>query len=171
MAQPQRLPAVNGDDGAWGDILNQYLSKEHYNTGLDNPVNGGHQTVTIRPGTAAAGTAPLKFTAGPLLTTAEAGAVEFNSDKLYITNSTLTRKTIAAYDDAAAGGGANGDMHYRDAVGNFVRFPIGLNTYVLTAVGGVPTWAAPAGGGINNLDGGVASTVYGGTVTIDGGGA
>lgn len=99
MAQPQRLPAVNGDDGVWGDILNQYLSKEHYNTGLDNPVNGGHQTVTIRPGTTVAGTAPLKFTSGPLLATAEVGAVEFLNDNLYITQTTgAARHVIAAYD-------------------------------------------------------------------------
>jgi hypothetical protein len=148
----QRLPIVNGDDGIWGDNLNQFLGKEHYNGSVDYTTaspNGGHKTITIQPGTIAALTAPLKFTAGPLMTTAEAGAVEFNSDKLYITNSILARKTIAAYDDAAGGGGANGDMYYRDATGNFVRFPIGSSTYVLTVSGGVPTWTAPAGGGLS----------------------
>ena len=80
----QRLPAVNGDDGAWGDILNQYLSKEHYNTGLNNVANGSHKTITIQPGTIAAGTAPLKFTSGPLLTTPEAGAIEYLTDTFYI---------------------------------------------------------------------------------------
>lgn len=84
----QRLPAVNGDDGAWGDILNLFLSQEHYNTGLDNVANGGHATITIRPGTTAASTAPLKFTSGSLMTTPEAGAVEFLTDKLYFTKTT-----------------------------------------------------------------------------------
>ena len=53
-------------------------------------------------GTATAGTAPQKFTAGTLLTTKELGAVEFTDDgtdgKLYITlniGGTLTRKEIA----------------------------------------------------------------------------
>ncbi len=166
MAQPQRLPAVNGDDGVWGDILNQYLAKEHYNTGLDNPVNGGHQKVTIRPGTTAAGTAPLKFTSGSLLTTPEAGAVEFLADKLYMTQTTATtRKAVAAYDDSA---GATGDVYYRDSSGNFTRLGVGSSSQVLTVSSGLPSWQS-ASGGINNLDGGVASTVYGGTVTIDGG--
>ena len=96
----QRLPTVNGDDGAWGDILNQFIAKEHYNTGLDNTLNGGHKTITIRPGTTGAGTAPLKFISGPLMTAAEAGAVEFLTDRLYFTQTTAnTRKTIAHTDD------------------------------------------------------------------------
>lgn len=84
MAIPQRLPTVNGDDGAWGDILNQFLAKEHYNTGLDDVANGGHKNVTLQPGTATAGTAPLKFTSGALLGTAEAGALEYLTDTFYI---------------------------------------------------------------------------------------
>ena len=142
----QRLPIVNSDDGAWGDILNQFLGKEHYdgdaNTG-GGSTNGGHQTITIQPGTATAGTAPLKFTAGTLLATKEAGAVEFNSDRLYITTSTPTRKTIAAYDDAS---GATGDIHYRDSSGNFVRLGIGSTNDVLTVSGGLPSWQAGGSG-------------------------
>ncbi|MCE7936813.1 hypothetical protein DYH10_03435 [Candidatus Saccharibacteria bacterium CPR2] len=92
----QRLPVVGSDDGQWGTILNQFLEKEHYNTGVDNVDNGGHKTVTIRAGTATAGTAPLKFTSGTVLTTPEAGAMEFNSDSLYFTTTTgPTRKTVA----------------------------------------------------------------------------
>lgn len=145
----QRLPVVDGDDGAWGGILNEFLGKEHYNGDASyvagTSTNGGHKTITIRPGTTAAGTAPLKFTSGPLLATTEAGAVEFLTDKLYLTQTTgTTRKTIAMYDDSL---GATGDMYYRDASGNFVRLPVGSNTYVLTATGGVPVWAAPSGGG------------------------
>jgi hypothetical protein len=96
-----RLPAVNGDDGAWGDILNNYLIQEHYNTGLDNVLNGSHQTMTIRPGTIAAGTAPLKFTSGPLMTTPEAGAIEFLTDKLYFTRTTTlaTARTVITTGD------------------------------------------------------------------------
>lgn len=100
MPIDQRLPTVNADDGAWGDILNQFLSKEHYNTGSDNVSNGGHQNITIRPGTTTAGTAPLKFTSGSLLTSPEVGAVEFLTDRLYFTQTTGTaRKTIALTDD------------------------------------------------------------------------
>lgn len=145
MAQ-QRLPTVSGDDGQWGDILNQFLAKEHYNTGLDNVLNGGHKTITIRPGTTAALTAPLKFISGSLMTAPEAGAVEFLTDKLYVTQTTGTaRKAVATYYDD--GNGATGDVYYRDASGNFIRLAAGTNTHVLTLAGGVPTWAAAPGGG------------------------
>ena len=145
MSTPQRLPVVNGDDGQWGSILNQWLAKEHYDDGTDNPVNGGHETITVRPGTATAGTAPLKFSSGTLLTAPEAGAVEFLTDKLYFTQTTsTTRKTVAAYDDSS---GATGDTYYRDSSGNFVRLAVGTNGYVLTLASGLPTWAAATGGG------------------------
>ena len=139
----QRLPAVNGDDGQWGDILNQYLTKEHYDTGLDNVNNGGHKTITIRPGTAAAGTAPLKFSAGTLLGTPEPGAVEFTTNHLFFTiTSGAVRKKVALYDDAA---GATGDMYYRDSSGNLVRLPAGVDGKTLKVSGGLPTWSDVAG--------------------------
>lgn len=135
----QRLPIVNSDDGIWGDILRQYIMKEHYNDDTDNPVNGGHQTVTIRAGTATAGTAPLKFTSGTLLSTAEAGATEFNTDSLYFTITTGTvRKKVALYDDSS---GATGDLYYRDSSGNFVRLGIGATGKTLRVSGGIPAWS------------------------------
>lgn len=113
----QRLPTVSGDDGAWGDILNQYLSKEHYNTGLDNVANGGHKAITVQPGTTVAGTAPLKFTSGSLMTVPEAGAVEFLTNKLYFTQTTSTiRKVITTGDTnitvgiSAPGSPVTGDL-------------------------------------------------------------
>lgn len=148
MAQ-QRLPTVNGDDGAWGDILNQYLTKEHYDTGVDNAANGGHKTITVRPGTPTAGTAPIKLASGSLMSAPEVGAIEFLSDRLYFTQTTGTaRKVIAAFDDTS---GATGDVYYRDVSGNFVRLAIGSASDVLTVTGGVPVWAAPAGGGGGGL--------------------
>lgn len=166
---PQRLPVVNGDDGQWGTILNQYLTKEHYDDGTDNAVNGGHQNITIRPGTTVPGTAPLKFSSGSLLTTPEAGALEFNSDRLYFTQTTgTTRKVVAAFNDVS---GATGDIYYRDASGHFVRLEIGSPSHVLTVSGGLPAWQAAAGGGggVDNLDGGHATTNYTGAAVIDGG--
>ena len=138
MPTPQRLPSVNGDDGVWGDILNQFLQKEHYDTGSDNAANGGHQKITIRAGSATAGTAPLKFTSGTLLSTPEAGAVEFNTDNLYFTQTTsTTRKKIAAYDDTS---GATGDIYYRDSSGNFTRLGIGSSGQTLRVSSGLPSW-------------------------------
>ena len=99
MPIPQRLPLVNSDDGTWGDIIRQFLMKEHVNDDTDNPVNGGHKTITIQPGTASAGTAPLKFTSGTLLSTPEAGAMEFNNDKLYFTRTTSTERRVLTTGD------------------------------------------------------------------------
>jgi hypothetical protein len=134
----QRLPIVNSDDGLWGDIIRQFIMKEHYNDDTDNAVNGGHKAVTIRAGTATAGTAPLKLTSGTSLTVAEAGAVEFSTDSLYFTITTGTvRKKVALYDDAS---GATGDVYYRDSSGNFVRLGVGANGKTMRVNGGLPTW-------------------------------
>lgn len=138
MPTPQRLPIVNSDDGQWGDIINQYLKKEHYDDATDNAVNGGHQKITVRAGTATAGTAPIKLTSGTLLTTPEAGAVEFLTDRYYVTQTTsTTRKVLAAFDDSS---GATGDVYYRDSSGNFVRLGIGSSNQVLSIVSGLPSW-------------------------------
>ncbi len=160
----QRLPLVDGDDGAWGDILNQFISKEHYNTGTDDSANGSHQTITIRPGTTAAGTAPLKFASGSLLITPEIGTIEFLGDKLYFTQTTgSTRKVIAAYDDNS---GATGDVYYRDSSGNFVRLGIGSASQVLTVAGGIPTWAAPSGGSSSESVANVTGNITAGSDSI-----
>jgi len=159
----QRLPVVNGDDGAWGDLLNQFLKKEHYDTGSDNAANGGHQNITVRPGSTVAGTAPLKFSSGSLMSTPEVGAVEFLTDKLYFTQTTsTTRKTVAIYDDAS---GATGDIYYRDASGNLVRLAATTDTYVLTLTGGVPTWAAPSGG-VGSYNYGLANAISAGIINF-----
>lgn len=61
--------------------------------------------IHIKAGTATASTAPLKFTSGTLLSTAEAGAVEFNTDKAYLTITTgASRKEIALADSALTAG-------------------------------------------------------------------
>jgi hypothetical protein len=137
---PQRLPIVNSDDGTWGDIIRQYLMKEHYNDDTDNPANGGHQTITIRAGTASAGNAPLKFTSGTLLTTPETGAMEFAGDNYYLTQtSNTTRKKIAIYDDSS---GATGDVYYRNSGGYFTRIGIGSSGDLLTVSSGIPAWSS-----------------------------
>lgn len=51
--------------------------------------------VHMKAGTATASTAPLKFTAGTNLTSAEAGAMEFDGTSLFITDSLPNRRTIA----------------------------------------------------------------------------
>ncbi len=175
---PQRLPIVNSDDGTWGNILRKYLEKEHYNNpgDVDDADNGGHKNVTIRAGTAGAGGAPLKFTTGTLLTTPEAGAMEFAGDNLYLTQTSgTTRKKVALYDDSA---GATGDIYYRNNSGYFTRLGIGTSNQVLTASGSplVPTWQTPTSGiggstgstdnAVLRADGTGGATTQGSVVTI-----
>jgi len=64
--------------------------------GTDSPTASMH----IRAGTAAAGTAPIKLTSGVLLTTPEAGAIEFNGCSTYITN-VATQRSIDRTSDVA----------------------------------------------------------------------
>lgn len=54
--------------------------------------------VTLGAGTATAGTAPLKFTSGVNLTTAEAGAMEYDGTWAYFTLSGTTRRTFVFAD-------------------------------------------------------------------------
>jgi hypothetical protein len=63
-------------------------------------------TLTLRAGTATAGTAPLYLTSGTNLTTAAAGAMEFDGTNLYFSPST-TRKTVAFTDSNITGTASN----------------------------------------------------------------
>lgn len=61
--------------------------------------------VHLKAGTATAGSAPLKLTSGTLNTTAEVGALEFLTDKLYTTITTgAARKEIAIVDATLTSG-------------------------------------------------------------------
>ena len=111
----------------------------------------------LSPGTAGIGGYPLKFSSGLLMSTPEAGAIEFVTDHLYFTTTTgPVRKTIAAYNDAS---GAAGDIYYRDSSGNFTRLGVGTDTHVLTLVSGLPAWMAPTGGGGSGSPGGLTSHI------------
>jgi hypothetical protein len=114
----------------------------------------------LSAGTATANTAPLKFTTGTLLTTAEAGAMEFSATGLSFSPANGTRK-IMAYADLSnlsgilpivnggtgfAGPVVAGDLLYATSATAFTKRAIGATNQVLTVVGGVPTWATPTGG-------------------------
>ena len=76
--------------------------------------------VNLKAGTATAGTAPLKFTSGTNLTTAEAGAVEWNGTNLFVTQTSgPTRKTIAYTDSNITGsaGSITSNSDYNTLVG------------------------------------------------------
>jgi len=87
------IATVNGDFTFYDEIsaIFRFIIKANGNVGI------GQSTPTavlhLKAGTATASTAPLKFTSGTNLTTAEAGAMEFNGTNLFFSPST-TRHTV-----------------------------------------------------------------------------
>jgi len=74
------------------------------NTLFNNNVDLGG-SINLRAGTATAGTYPIKFTSGPLLTTAVAGVNEFLTDKFYGTITTgAARKEFTMNDGSLTSG-------------------------------------------------------------------
>jgi hypothetical protein len=84
---------VSGLDGT---VANNILTTGTLGAGVTTLTG----TLNLRIGTATAGTEPLKFTSGTLLTSPEVGAIEFLTDKYYATITTGTaRKEIQLYDE------------------------------------------------------------------------
>ena len=127
----QRLPKVNQDDGTWGDILRQYLKKEHTDDGTDNAANGGHQHITITASTGAAGTAPITLTSGTLLSTPAIGAIEFNNDTLYFTKTTSATRMQVVMDTATQ------TLTNKTLTSPTISAPTFSGSY---SFGGTPTW-------------------------------
>jgi hypothetical protein len=76
----------------------------NFNTNVGVGVAVPTAALHLKAGTATASTAPLKFTSGPLLTTAEAGAIEFLNDAYYGTITTgAERKQFAFTSDLTTG--------------------------------------------------------------------
>lgn len=65
--------------------------------GVSTPSAGLH----LQPGTVSANSAPLKISSGPVMTTPEVGAIEFDGTNLYFSNNTPVRKTLATITDLA----------------------------------------------------------------------
>jgi hypothetical protein len=95
----------------------------------------GTAWMTIKAGTTAAQTAPIKVTSGPLMTAPEIGALEFLTDRLYFTKTTaVNRETIAYLSDITGGSSpltTKGDLYTFSTVG--ARFAVGTNGQVLSA--------------------------------------
>lgn len=150
----ERLPVVGGDDGSWGTVLNNWLLKEHYDTndGNTDASNGMHKGVTIRAGSTSV--APLSFSlsGADILTTPVAGTLEVSSGGvLYYTQASGSgnRRRVMYYDHSVA---STGDIYYRDSSARIISLPIGSTNDVLTVSGGLPSWAAPSGGGNEYAD-------------------
>ncbi len=68
------------------------ISNGNFGFGVTNPSALLH----LKAGTASPNSAPLKFQTGTLLTTSEAGAVEYDGSNLYYTDSTSVRRAVAS---------------------------------------------------------------------------
>lgn len=106
----------SGDGSTWGIKIYSSANGSSINTTPNILCHGNGRTsfgtttvptaiVFLAAGTATASTAPLKFTSGTLLTTAETGAIEFLTDKFYATITTgAARKEITLNDAALTSG-------------------------------------------------------------------
>lgn len=81
-----RIPIITGSSNS--------ITSSPNLTFITNRILGTTLYLTLSAGTATAGTAPLKMTSGTNLTTAEAGAFEYNGADLFFTKSGTTRGTV-----------------------------------------------------------------------------
>ena len=70
------------------------INAQNVGIGVDTPTGALH----IKPGTTAAGTAPLKLSDGPLMTTPEPGAIEYKGHTFYATTYLVRRSIMLAQD-------------------------------------------------------------------------
>ena len=141
----------------WDDSVSRAL----IGIGVTAPTAALH----LRAGTTAAENAPLKFTSGSLQTAAEAGAMEFLTDKLYFTRTSGTPDRMEIVLDHATEGTTITSGLVRTAEGGAVD---------LTVRGGIGVAGKGETNGRNvTLAGGLAggSATVGGLVKIYGGGA
>jgi hypothetical protein len=118
------------------------------NVGVRMGATGATAYLHLAAGATGAGTAPLKFTSGSLNTTAEAGAVEFLTDKVHVTITTGAARKEVTLNDAAL---TSGTIPIATTNGRLTNSP--LTSTNLTSGTYTPTLTNVA-----NLD---ASTAYG----------
>ena len=138
-----QLPALGGSFAA-GDLFEisedggggTYVSKKITGTEMIASIGAGTGTVTSVA--IAGGTTGLTVTGSPITT---AGTI------------TIGGALVAANGGTGQTSYSTGDILYASGATAISKLAVGSNTEVLTLAGGVPTWAAPAGGGATDLDG------------------
>ncbi len=126
----------------------------------------------LKAGTAAANTAPLKFTSGVNLSAPEAGTMEFNGTSLFFTPSTapVTRRTIAFADLSnitsilGIANGGTGATTPTAALTNLLPVQTGLANRFLQTNGTSASWVAAGGTGTVTAFGFTNANGFTGTV-------
>ena len=124
-----------------GSVLQQerLIVRSTGNTGLSeaNPT----ATLHIRPGTTAAQSAPIKLNQGSIMTTPEAGALEYNGTNLYFTDNTGTRRIIQTGSGAANPATTSASIYYNVAANSTTD---SYGVYIAGAQVGMSCSCAPA---------------------------
>ncbi len=130
--------AIARFDGTTGKLIQNsvgILSDTGVLTGITSAGIGIAPTaqVTIAAGTAVAGTAPLKLTAGVNLGTPEAGAIEYDGTNLTYTDGTATRRTVVS---GPASSTDNALVRFDSTTGKIIKDSVGIlsNAGVLTGI-------------------------------------
>lgn len=140
-------------------------------TGADGLVGvgvvGATAVLHLKAGTATANTAPLKLNSGTLMSSAEAGAVEYDGTDWYLTDSTPTRRTVDYLPTVTS----SATPVTVPAKGGFVRVvgAAGAKTVNLPALSGVKTGTRViVKDSAGNAASGTITITPNGTDTIDG---
>jgi hypothetical protein len=120
------------------------------NTGFG--VSSPSAILQLKAGTATAGTAPLKLTAGTNLTTPETGAIEFDGTNLFITNAS-GRKTISTTDGGGMTSALNSGNIYVGSASNLAAAvamsgDVTISNTGVTSIGATKVTNAMLGGSI-----------------------
>ncbi len=127
-------------------------------------VTGPTAVLHLKAGTTGAGTAPLKFTSGTNMTTAEAGAVEWNGTNLFITQTTGPTRQQLAYTTDITGGTLAGSFTTLTSSGNST---IGTGASLTNTFGSGASNTNTIGGGASSINT-IGSATTPGTLTLRG---
>lgn len=137
--------AIIYHNGAAGNIefLNDYTSGkvEFTSGGLALPQMSIAPTVNLAIASGSATIAPLRMTSGTVLTTTQAGVIEYDGTHFY---GTITNGGTRYQLDQQGGGSlpitTTGDMIYSSSGSTAARLAIGSSGQVLQVVSGIPSW-------------------------------
>lgn len=128
---------VAGTNVTINDPWSVYIASGNINLGGHTSVGTGSAPTAwlhLAAGTSSASTAPLKFTAGTNLSATEAGAMEYDGNRLYLTNNTgrgIIQNNISVVSSAAS-----------------LALSIGVTDYIFS--GSTTTWTLPTLAGNTN---------------------